>query len=84
VPGSTLELYRALLSERAAADLGLGDIEWLPGYPDAVVAFRNGSVTVIANTGAAAVELPEGEIIVASEALKTRSLPGDTAVWMRV
>ena len=83
VPRSTLELYRALLAERASADLGLGDIEWLTGYPDAVVAFRNGSVTVIANTGSAAVELPEGEIIVVSEAFDARSLPGDTAVWMR-
>ncbi|MBG6106422.1 glycoside hydrolase family 13 protein [Frigoribacterium sp. CG_9.8] len=83
VVGSTLELYRALLAERAAADLGLGDIEWLTGYPDAVVAFRNGSVTVIANTGAAAVALPAGEIIVASEAFDTRLLPGDTSVWIR-
>ena len=83
VIGSTLELYRALLAERAGAELGLGDIEWLTGYPDAVVAFRNGSVTVIANTGDAAVALPAGEIIVASEAFDARSLPGDTAVWIR-
>ena len=84
VPGSTLELYRTLLAERSVADLGLGDVEWLTGYPDAVVAFRNGSVTVIANTGTDPVELPAGEIIVSSETFDSRSLPGDTAVWIRV
>jgi len=83
VSGSTLELYRALLSARATAELGLGEIEWLTGYPDAVVAFRNGSITVIANTGTVAVELPEGEIIVASEEFTAGLLPGDTAVWVR-
>ncbi|CAN5459129.1 glycoside hydrolase family 13 protein [soil metagenome] len=83
VPGSTLELYRALLAERSVADLGLGDVEWLTGYPDAVVAFRNGPVTVIANTGSEPVELPAGEIIVASEEVSGRLLPGDTAAWLR-
>jgi alpha-glucosidase len=83
VPGSTLELYRALLAERSVADLGLGDVEWLTGYPDAVVAFRNGPITVIANTGSEPVELPAGEIIVASEELSGRLLPGDTAAWLR-
>ena len=83
VPGSTLELYRSLLAARSRADLGLGDIGWLAGYPDAVVAFRNGSVTVIANTGDAAVELPAGEVIVASEEFDGRQLPSDTAVWLR-
>jgi alpha-glucosidase len=82
VPGSTLELYRSLLAKRSSADLGLGDVEWLTGYPDSVVAFRNGTVTVIANTGPDPVELPEGEIIVASEEFDARSLPGDTAVWI--
>jgi hypothetical protein len=29
------------------------------------------------------VELPEGQVIVASEAFDARALPGDTAVWIR-
>ena len=83
LPGSTLELYRTLLAARSSAELGLGDIEWLTGYPDAVVAFRNGPVTVIANTGDVPVQLPAGDVIVASEEFDARQLPGDTAVWLR-
>ena len=81
--GSTLELYRTLLEARAAANLGLGSIEWLDGYSSAVVALRNGSITVIANTGEASVPLPAGEIIVTSGSLTGRELPGDTTVWLR-
>lgn len=83
VPGSTLELYRTLLANRAAKYLGLGSVEWLTGYPDSVVAFRNGAVTVIANTGETSVSLPDGEVLLSSEPLEDRALPGDTAVWLR-
>jgi alpha-glucosidase len=81
--GSTLELYRSLLSARAANGLGLGEIEWLDGYPDDVVAFRNGAVTVIANTGEAVVPLSAGEVMLSSEPLGVGALPGDTTVWLR-
>jgi alpha-glucosidase len=82
VDGSTLELYRSLLSTRAANELGLGEIEWLDGYPDDVVAFRNGAVTVIANTGEAVVPLPAGTVMLSSEPLGAGVLPGDTTVWL--
>src|SRR5690606_27627807 len=51
-PGSTLELYRRALALRKEFQLGLGAgewpdaIEWLAGYGDAVVAFRNRGVIV--------------------------------------
>jgi alpha-glucosidase len=83
VTGSTLELYRLLLATRAIHDLGMGGVEWLEGYPEAVVAFRNGAVTVIANTGETAVALPAGALIVASGELNDGMLPGDTTVWLR-
>ena len=47
-----------------------------------MVAFRNGSVRVVANLGAAPVELPAGEILVASGPIDGRALPVDTAVWL--
>ena len=89
VAGSTLELYRLALAIRAEQNLGMGSVEWLPGYGDEVVAFRNGSVIVIANTGEAGVELPAGDVLLSSgqlEAGRLRDgrLPGDTTVWLRV
>ena len=60
----------------------MGRIEWLPGYPADVVAFRNGGVAVIANTGEAVVPLPAGEVLLSSEPLGIGVLPGDTTVWL--
>jgi alpha-glucosidase len=82
VPGSTLSLYTAALRERAARGLGLGTVEWLDGYGDDVVAFTNGTLTVIANTGSVPVELPIGDIVVSSESLTEAALPADTTVWL--
>jgi len=82
VPGSTLELYTLALRTRASYNLGLGTLEWVDGYGDDVVAFTNGDVTVLANTGTIAVELPLGEILAASEDITEAALPGDTTVWM--
>ena len=82
VPGSTLELYRAALALRAENELGMGSVAWLPDLGLGVVALRNGAVTIIANTGSAAVELPAGEVVLASEPLSGTKLPGDTTVWM--
>ncbi|WP_082822903.1 glycoside hydrolase family 13 protein [Microbacterium sp. T32] len=81
-PASTLSLYRSLLAERRAHGLGAGSLEWLDGYGDDVVAFRNGPVTVIANLGDAAVDLPAGDVLVASGPLDGDTLPTDTTVWI--
>ncbi|MDY7529369.1 MULTISPECIES: glycoside hydrolase family 13 protein [unclassified Cryobacterium] len=86
VPTSTLELYKLALRLRKEHGLGLGSVSWLNGLDglgDAVVAFTNGSVTVVANTGAASVTLPAGEVLLASEPLTGRTLPGDTTAWLR-
>ncbi|KJC63648.1 glycoside hydrolase family 13 protein [Agreia bicolorata] len=82
VPGSTLELYKLALSLRAEHRLGMGAIEWLPGYGDDVIAFSNGAVTVISNIGSVPVELPAAEVLLASEAVTERVLAVDTTVWL--
>jgi alpha-glucosidase len=79
--GSTLELYKAALALRGEHSLALGSVEWLTGYPEHVVAFRNGNVTVVANIGSSIVALPEGAVAISSEAVTTE-LPGDTTVWL--
>ncbi|MEE1621835.1 glycoside hydrolase family 13 protein [Zafaria sp. Z1313] len=87
VEGSTFELYRALLAERAARGLGRGRLEWAAGHlPEhGALAFRNGDVTVLANLGDAPVVLPEGlEVALAShdEAVYEGQLAADSAVWL--
>lgn len=83
VPDSTLTIYRSALALRRAHTLGAGTLEWLDGFGDDVVAFRNGSVVVVANAGTASVSLPDGDVLLASSALDGSSLPADTAVWLR-
>ncbi len=79
-PSSTLAMYRELLTLRHEHALGLGSLEWLDGYGEEVVAFRNGAITVIANLGGWDLQVPEGRIIAASEPVG-RNLPPDTTVW---
>jgi alpha-glucosidase len=87
VEGSTLELYRAALRVRRAESLGLGSLEWIDGLGDDVIAFTNGTVTVVANTGSTEVTLPEtlagAELILSSGDFDGATLGADTTVWLR-
>ena len=84
VPGSTLELYRHALALRAEHHLGLGGLEWVGGYGDDIVAFKNGDIIVIANTGTEAVTLPNNRELLLSSALEQGpELLPDTTVWLR-
>jgi alpha-glucosidase len=82
--GSTLEFYRLALALRHEFALGSGTVEWLPGYGPDVVAFRNGQITVIANTGSVPVELPVADELLATVELEGAALPSDATVWLRV
>jgi alpha-glucosidase len=82
VEGSTLELYTTMLRLRAEYDLGMGALVWLRGYGESVVAFTNGGITVIANTGQTPVELPVGTILVSSGPASGGVLAPDSTVWM--
>lgn len=90
VEGSTLELYRALLSARRERALGVGSLTWLEGYSEQVVAFVNGSagkeVLVITNFGPAPVPLPVGaRTLLSSGPLDDGGgVPADTTVWLTV
>jgi len=81
-PNSTLSLYRHLLAERRDRSLGEGCIQWVAGYGDDVVAFRNGDVTVVANVGTEPVALLGGDILQASDAVEDMTLLPDTTVWL--
>ncbi|WP_127473690.1 alpha-amylase family glycosyl hydrolase [Microbacterium sulfonylureivorans] len=81
-PDSTLSLYRSLIAARRAQGLGAGTLEWLEGFGTDVVAFRNGNVTVVGNTGATSVALPDGIVIASSGPIPGGELPADTTVWL--
>ncbi|MDQ2698110.1 MAG: DUF3459 domain-containing protein, partial [Actinomycetota bacterium] len=73
----------AALALRRAHALGAGSLSWLDGFDDSVVAFRNGDVVVVANTGSAPVALPDGEVLFTSSPLADHTLPADTTAWLR-
>ncbi|MBM7829466.1 alpha-glucosidase [Agromyces cerinus] len=82
VAESTLTLYQDAVAMRRSRTLGAGDLEWLPGHPPEVLAFRNGSTTVLINMGCDPVSLPAGEVLLASSPTQADTLAPDTAVWM--
>ncbi len=94
-PGSTYRMYRDALAARREHGLGVGDLTWVAGYPDTVLAFTNGDLLVLANTGTEPVVLPEGAVPVVSSqpldvpapgvpAVPLAPVPGDVTVWARV
>ena len=80
--GSTLEFYREALRARRAHALDAGDAIDLDVRDDLLVV-RRGDLTVLLNCGDSPVELPEGELLVASGPVDADKLPADTAVWLR-
>jgi len=81
-PTSTLSFYRTALAARRTHAVDLPEeVELLDAGPD-VLAYRRAGLTVVLNTGTDAVELPAGDVVVASDELTGRLLPADTAVWL--
>ncbi|MBM6399080.1 glycoside hydrolase family 13 protein [Phycicoccus sonneratiae] len=88
VEGSTLELYRTLLSLRRSLRLGARALAWDALAGPQVVAFRataddGDELLVVTNTGGEPVTLPAGEVLVSSAPLDGGLLPGDTTAWVR-
>jgi alpha-glucosidase len=82
VAGSTLELYTRALRLRADHDLGAGSVTWLDGFGPDVVAFRSQGVTVVANMGDVAVELPVADVLLATMVVEGPALPPNATVWL--
>jgi len=82
-PDSTLELYRSLLRFRSQEGLGKGSLVWLDGFSSDVVAFRNGSVSVVSNTGEHPVPMPAGKVIITTTPLDGQVVPAHTTVWIK-
>ena len=83
-PSSTLHLYRRALQLRhTLPEFGGADFEWADS-PVGCLAFRRGQLAVALNAGADPVPLPDGEVLLASGPVEAGSLPGATAVWLRL
>ena len=79
-PHSMLALYTDALRIRHGFE---GGIEWLDLGPD-VLAFRRGDRLCITNFADRAIELPNGELLLASDELTaTGELPPDSTAWLR-
>jgi alpha-glucosidase len=74
-------MYQDALEARRRYDLAFGSPEWTDLGGD-TLAFRSGEVTVVVNFGEDPVELPEGEVVLASGALDGGTLPRDTTAWL--
>lgn len=59
--GSTLIFYTDALRHRKEYRLGEGSLDWIDGFGDDVLAFRNGAVTVAVNMGTYPVPIPRHE-----------------------
>jgi alpha-glucosidase len=81
-PDSTLWFFRSVLHlRRSAFHFTENDVEWLQLGQD-VLAFLSGGVLCVLNTGASAVPLPAGELLIASAPLTDGELPPDSAAWV--
>jgi alpha-glucosidase len=81
---STLSLYRrALELRRRLPELHRSEFSWQQA-PAECLAFRRGPNLVIAvNAGDVPVELPPGEVLLASSRIDGDKLPANTTVWLR-
>lgn len=82
--GSTLEFYRQALARRRTTMAGSGpDVHLDPDTAGGVLTFRRGEVTVVLNASDGPVDLPAGEVVIASGLLDGARIPADTAAWLR-
>jgi alpha-glucosidase len=85
---STLALYRAALAARRESEaLRAGSFRWCDGPTGSLVFARESDrerVVCSVNVSADSVELPGGELMLASNAAVTDALPPGTGAWVRL
>jgi alpha-glucosidase len=80
---STLNLYRKALALRHELQ-GAETLEWKDDGNEQVLQFvRPGGWHVVANFGTAAIELPEGKVLISSAGIESGKLPGEATAWFR-
>jgi alpha-glucosidase len=85
-PDSHLNLYKAALKIRRDHEaLGEGRLTWDDDAPAGVLSFtRDPGFRCVVNLGTAPIDLPAGEVLLASEPLVDGELPVDATVWLSI
>lgn len=81
-PASTLSLYRKALHLRRRLRAP-GPVVWLDAGEQVLAFTRPSRWTSVTNFGAAPVDLPAGEVVLASRPLTDGRLPGNATAWLR-
>jgi alpha-glucosidase len=76
-PRSTLALAKQAIAMRPSGQFG-----WRP-TPHGSLAWERDGLVCVVNLDAPPVELPDGELVLSSDALDDGRLPTDTAAWVR-
>ena len=83
-PHSMLSLYKQALAIRKEDDaLGDGPFAWIDLGPSALAFQRGDDFISVTNFDDQALELPNGELILASTELVDGKLPTDSTAWLR-
>lgn len=82
VQDSTLNLYRKALNLRKELQTK-EELEWVESGEEVLHFKRPGGWEVVMNFGSDAVEVPKGELLVASGELKDGKIGQDVSVWVR-
>ncbi|MFT4083154.1 MAG: alpha-amylase family glycosyl hydrolase [Nocardioides sp.] len=83
VATATLEFYRTALAARREHARGADPEVLIEDRGPDVLAFRRGPLRVVLNAGTAPIDLPDGEILIASDSVTGRRLPPNAAAWLR-
>lgn len=82
VADSTLGLYRAALHARRALQTS-EVLRWRPSDGDVLWFERENGWSSLTNFGTSPVELPPGDIVLASASIDAGNLPAESTVWLR-
>jgi alpha-glucosidase len=82
-PDSTLSFFRhAIELRRSRSEFSGTPVEWLDAPADALVFVVDGGVVCALNAGRRPVAVPEGEVLLASDALEEGKLPPNAVAWL--
>ena len=84
-PSSHLSLYREILRQRRALDLGRGSLAWAENWcTSSSLAYLNGTTLVLMNLNHDPLELPAGQVLLRSASPDdARYLASGESAWIR-